>query len=453
MKKIFTALLILFTFLLIGCADDTKIDYSSLITFLEFSETEHTMNIGDSYILPIVFEGKGDVVDIIFTADEDGLVTFDEELITATTGGYVQITAKAKYNDNLSDSILITILDPNIRQEYLRFSLRTTALRVGDSMPIFLANLKNVGATSLDEFIFEIGDSSIIEIDEDYNIVGLKEGSSTLTIIQRAYRINTGTITIYVGHQSTKKTTLGEPNDEPLVLYLEDNVYTIEAGVDKQLKVLGAKNYQRYSYVSSDSNILCVSDEGMLMGIKEGTVIIRVSSKDAVAGTTNQIIVNVVGDKKVNYIETLLKVALAEQGYTEWTGNNDTKYGEWNNCNYEAWCAIFVSWCANNAGIPSSILYRSISVTVYMDTYIGKEEFYYKEDYTPVAGDLIIFKGNGSSHVGIVVKSDSSTVYTIEGNTSNMVARRSYDLMNNTITGYCHPSYGQYSYDPQIEWK
>lgn len=51
--------------------------------------------------------------------------------------------------------------------------------------------------------------------------------------------------------------------------------------------------------------------------------------------------------------------------------------------------------------------------------------------YTPSAGDFIFFDWNKDGqvdHVGIVVNVANGRVNTIEGNTSNMVARRSYQL-------------------------
>jgi cell wall-associated NlpC family hydrolase len=64
--------------------------------------------------------------------------------------------------------------------------------------------------------------------------------------------------------------------------------------------------------------------------------------------------------------------------------------------------------------------------------------------YTPAPGDLIFFdwEGDGvSDHVGIVERADGTTVYTIEGNTSDSVARRSYALDSVKITGYGVPIY------------
>lgn len=53
------------------------------------------------------------------------------------------------------------------------------------------------------------------------------------------------------------------------------------------------------------------------------------------------------------------------------------------------------------------------------------------------AGDLVIFKEGGRSHVGIVesIGADGK-IHTIEGNTSNKVGKRSYALTDRTITGF-----------------
>jgi len=50
-----------------------------------------------------------------------------------------------------------------------------------------------------------------------------------------------------------------------------------------------------------------------------------------------------------------VSIASGEVGYTEGTGNI-TKYGEWYGLDGNPWCAMFVSWCANQAGILNSIV-------------------------------------------------------------------------------------------------
>ncbi len=67
-------------------------------------------------------------------------------------------------------------------------------------------------------------------------------------------------------------------------------------------------------------------------------------------------------------------------------------------------------------------------------------QFKYKGKYTPKRCDIVYFK-TGRSHVGIVESVSGGQLHTIEGNTSDKVARRSYSLNNATITGYGTPKY------------
>lgn len=136
----------------------------------------------------------------------------------------------------------------------------------------------------------------------------------------------------------------------------------------------------------------------------------------------------------------IVDVAINEIGYSE-TGNNQTKYGAWYGMNGAAWCHMFVSWCANQAGVSTSIVPKTASTSVGMQWFVNKGLFKYKGKYTPKRGDIIYFKSAGASHVGIVEYVSGSTVHTVEGNTSNKVARRSYSLTASRITGYGVPKY------------
>ena len=68
-----------------------------------------------------------------------------------------------------------------------------------------------------------------------------------------------------------------------------------------------------------------------------------------------------------NQATDLVEVARTQVGYHEGT-NNYTKYNVWfgslNDYGYNyAWCQTFVAWCANQAGIPTSMIPR-VSGTV-----------------------------------------------------------------------------------------
>ena len=130
----------------------------------------------------------------------------------------------------------------------------------------------------------------------------------------------------------------------------------------------------------------------------------------------------------------LVDIALKEVGYKE-SGNNRTKFGEYTGTNGAAWCHSFVSWCAKEAGIGTDIIPKTASTDTGMNWYKKKDRFRLKGNYTPKRNDLVYFK-TGRSHVGIVEKASGNTLYTIEGNSSDAVRKRSYPLTEGTITGY-----------------
>jgi hypothetical protein len=61
---------------------------------------------------------------------------------------------------------------------------------------------------------------------------------------------------------------------------------------------------------------------------------------------------------------------------------------------------------------------------------------------TPVAGDQIFFYAGGDiNHTGLVTKTDANRVYTVEGNSGDMVKAHSYALTNKNIAGYGRPEW------------
>ena len=59
-----------------------------------------------------------------------------------------------------------------------------------------------------------------------------------------------------------------------------------------------------------------------------------------------------------NMREDTIGVALTQVGYEEGE-DNYTKYGVWYDMPNAPWCGIFVSWCAEQAGIPTSVLKKT----------------------------------------------------------------------------------------------
>lgn len=141
-------------------------------------------------------------------------------------------------------------------------------------------------------------------------------------------------------------------------------------------------------------------------------------------------------------LEKFVNIALAECGTVE-KYNNITKYGEWYGMNGQPWCAMFVSWCAKQAGLLVSsgnnngIIPKYASVAMGMEWYKNNNRFGKKGEYTPKYGDILFLK-TGASHTAIVVGYDeeNNKIYTIEGNFSDKVCKVWRYADDSRITGY-----------------
>lgn len=144
--------------------------------------------------------------------------------------------------------------------------------------------------------------------------------------------------------------------------------------------------------------------------------------------------------------QKIIDIAKSEIGTSENPlGSSNVKYNTWyyghavSGANYP-WCAVFISWCADQADIPTNMIPKTASVSNLQSFFIN-QGLYKNKGYTPNPGDIMIQKSNGASHTGIVIESNGATFSTIEGNTSNKVAKRSYSLNDNRLSGFGTPQY------------
>ncbi len=101
------------------------------------------------------------------------------------------------------------------------------------------------------------------------------------------------------------------------------------------------------------------------------------------------------------------------------------------------WCACFVSWCYDQAGKSEPRFAGCQSQGVPWFQSRGQWGARGYENIAP--GDAIFFDwdGDGSAdHVGLVIGTDGSRVYTVEGNSGDACKIKSYDLNYSCIKGY-----------------
>ncbi len=134
----------------------------------------------------------------------------------------------------------------------------------------------------------------------------------------------------------------------------------------------------------------------------------------------------------------LLSVAMAQLGnvggepYWRWYGFDSRV----------EWCAIFVSWCADQSGLLRAGILPRFSVCDEGVRWFQARNRWKDNSYIPSPGDIICFDwayngldGN-TDHVGIVKRVENGRVYTIEGNSGDACRECSYPLGYYEIQGY-----------------
>ena len=115
------------------------------------------------------------------------------------------------------------------------------------------------------------------------------------------------------------------------------------------------------------------------------------------------------------WAEKLLAVAQSQLGYKEsvlnFTVGPDgehkgyTRYGAWNGNPYGDWCAMFVSFCLNYAGIDKDIVPQNENCSTWMSDLDDRGLFNDAETYVPEEGDIVFFRQHSKTkadHIGIV---------------------------------------------------
>lgn len=137
--------------------------------------------------------------------------------------------------------------------------------------------------------------------------------------------------------------------------------------------------------------------------------------------------------------EDILQVALLQLG----NEGGEPFWSWWGYTSRVDWCAIFVSWCANECGYLEKDLFPKFQgVGTGLQWFKDRGQFRDPDMYEPMPGDIIFidwaddgFDGLGD-HVGIVEKVEGGCVWTVEGNRTDSVSKGVYGLQSQVIIGY-----------------
>ena len=142
--------------------------------------------------------------------------------------------------------------------------------------------------------------------------------------------------------------------------------------------------------------------------------------------------------------ERIVLIGSCFLGYREGR-NNDNIFGDWYGIPTQPWCAMFVSYCMNKAGVLPNVVKKFASCSIGWKWFRSKGQTR-NRGYIPQKGDIIFFdwepeKGDGIDHVGIVNNVNGEYIYTLEGNHDDQVNIYKYHINDARIYGYAVPDY------------
>jgi CHAP domain. len=114
----------------------------------------------------------------------------------------------------------------------------------------------------------------------------------------------------------------------------------------------------------------------------------------------------------------------------------------WSWYGYESrvdWCACFVTWCAEQSGLLAAGAVPRFSYVPHGVDWFKERGQWLPAGSIPAAGDILFFDWQGDGHpdhVGIVEYMEDGVVHTIEGNSSDICRRNSYEIGSEVICGY-----------------
>ncbi len=387
-------------------------------------------------------------------------IEYDSSLVSIDNNGKVIGLKKGMANikiTKINDESLVSYITIEIIATKPKVYTALNKIGINQKTYINIANFTEIEENSLADFNITFK-NNLLKLNSDYSIEGLSIGTETITVSSKTDSRVLGTQAIEVVDNTTN--------------YLLSDVTTtgvVPAGTQIKLN-LNLTNTSNIVWSTSNSKLAVVNDKGVINTKAEGIVSISIYDKTDISNKAKKCTYTLIieGSTEVDYVSRVIRMALGEYGTKE-TGNNIQKYGEWYGYNGAAWCAMFVSWTWHHAGLTTDLLCKYMGCTAgltwcaeqdivhFVRNYTfseplsnGKQAFI-KENYTPASGDIVFFL-NGISHTGIVIYADDTYIYTIEGNTSDMVAVRRWKLDDSRITAYAKPNYPECSNPEDFSW-
>lgn len=214
---------------------------------------------------------------LVWTSSDSSIATVNSKgVVKAIKAGKVTITAKTKDGKVVATST-ITVENAPKQIESLSFAQKNVSVKQGDTLGL-IVTVKPTELSST-QLTWKSSDTSVVTVDENGVIKGIKEGTATITVKSPNGKKATCTVTVTTESIDVKEIELTPDEKE------------IDSGSQTQIAVVikpeNATN-REIVWSSSDTSVATVDSNGVVKGLKPGTVTIAAKTKDGkvVAKTT-----------------------------------------------------------------------------------------------------------------------------------------------------------------------
>ncbi len=213
--------------------------------------------------------------EVIWISSDTSIATIDENgMVTGIKKGTVTITAISKENNNIKGTFLVNITNKYPDAIHIKIENGKSSVILEKSQLNLTVTTEPVTASN--EVVWSSSNTNIATVDENGVVTGVKKGTVTITATSKEDSSVKGTITITVTSNKILPTaiTINVKGGGDTVV-LEKGNLKLEAIVSPD----NATN-KEVKWSSSNTSIATVDENGVVTGIKKGTVTITATSKE-----------------------------------------------------------------------------------------------------------------------------------------------------------------------------
>ena len=287
--------------------------------------------------------------ELVWSSSDSSIVTVDDKgVIKGVKAGTATITAKTK-DGKVVSTVKVTIesvpTPTPMVIESLKFNEDNVSVKKGNSLNLVV--VVKPSELSSSKLTWTSSDSSVVTVDENGKITGIKEGTTTITVkssngktAKCSVTVTANTIAVeeivldpedvnlivdetiqvtsrVVPENATNRELVWTSNDSSVVTVDEDVTLNVGETTQVTSRVVPENATNReLVWTSNDSNIVTVDNNGLIRAINPGTTTITVKTKDGTVTATINITVE---------DDPTLKVFDDDKPPIEWNGASDLK--------------------------------------------------------------------------------------------------------------------------------